>query len=99
MKAKPQILDSSIKENVMERIEHGVMIMKEGKAWGIEYEDGNSTCYGWISPENKRAMIYDPKSCTKTTDVTYPGSPLIEKLLKGKLVPVERKTTITILTK
>ena len=78
----------------MERIEVGVMVMKNGKAWGIEYEDGHSTSYGWIDPT--KAPIHNPKHCTKTTDVTYSGSHYIKELKTGKLVMVERKTIVTI---
>ena len=32
----------------MEKTEYGVMVMKDGKAWGIIHEDGHSTSYGWV---------------------------------------------------
>lgn len=79
----------------MERIEKGVMVMKNGKAWGIEYEDGHSTAYGWVHPTI--APIRDPKYCKKTTDVTYRGSPYIEELETAQLVMVERKTTVRLI--
>ena len=74
--------------------EIGVMIMKGGKAWGIVYEDGYSTAYGWVDPES--APIHDPKYCKNTTDVTYEGSPLIAELKTGQLVKVKRITTLEI---
>ena len=74
------------------KIEKGVMIMKDGKAWGIDYEDGHCTSYGWIDPED--APIHNPEFCTKVTDVTYEGSYLIDELKTGKLVLVERRTEV-----
>ena len=79
----------------MEKTETGVMVMKDGKAWGTSYEDGYSTSYGWINPAE--AEIHEPESCTKTTDVTYENSPYIEELRTGKLVMVERKTVVRIM--
>jgi len=76
----------------MSKVESGVMIMKDGKGWGITREDGHSTSYGWMDAED--APIHDPKYCTKTTDVTYKDSYLIPELLTGELVFVERTTTI-----
>lgn len=77
------------------KTETGVMIMKDGKAWGVVYEDGRSTSYGWMDPED--APIHDPKYCTKTTDATYQGSHYTKELLMGKLVSVERTTTVKIM--
>ena len=77
------------------KTEVGVMIMKDGKAWGIIYEDGRSTSYGWMDPE--AAPIHDPKYCKETTDVTYEGSHYTKELLTGKLVSVERITTVNIM--
>ena len=76
------------------KIERGVMVMKNGKAWGVEYEDGHCTAYGWIDPES--APIHNPKYCHKTTDVTYKGSPYTRELELGELVDVERTTTLSI---
>ena len=76
------------------KTETGVMVMKNGKGWGIIYEDGRSTSYGWMNPED--APIHNPEYCTKTTDVTYDGSHHTEELLTGNLVSVERTTTVTI---
>jgi len=76
----------------MSKTEKGVMIMKDGKGWGITREDGHSTSHGWMDAED--APIHDPEYCTKTTDVTYKGSYLTKELLTGELVAVERTTTI-----
>jgi len=78
----------------MERIETGVMIMKDGKAWGVAFQDGHSTSYSFIDPT--RADIHDPKYCKKPTDATYRNSPYIKQLETAELVTVERKTTVRI---
>ena len=77
------------------KTETGVMIMKNGKAWGITYEDGYSTSYGWMDAES--APIHDPKYCKVPTDVTWQGSHYTEELETGKLVHVRRTTTVEIL--
>lgn len=74
------------------KVETGVMVMKDGKAWGVEYADGQCTAYGWIAPEE--APIHDPNFCKKPTDVTYRDSPYIKELSTATLVPVVRKTTV-----
>jgi len=78
------------------KIEKGVMVMKNGKGWGIAYEDGHSTVFDWIDIED--APIHDPEFCTKTTDVTWTESPYIEELETAQLVRVERKTEVTIIS-
>jgi len=77
------------------KIETGVMVMKNGKAWGITHEDGHSTSYGWMEPES--APISDPRYCNKPTDVTYRNSPYIQELSTAKIVKVERTTTVRII--
>jgi hypothetical protein len=85
-----------VKGNAMEKIETGVMVMKNGKAWGIEYEDGQCTAYGWIDP--CEAPIHDPRFCETPADVTYQNSPYLKELSMAKLVMVERKTTVILIT-
>ena len=74
------------------KVEKGVMVMKDGKAWGISFEDGQSTSYGWIDPEN--APIHNPKYCQEPTDVIYDNSPYAEDLKLGEIVSVERRTEV-----
>jgi hypothetical protein len=74
------------------KIESGVMVMKNGKAWGKTYEDGHETNYGWMAPED--APIHDPKFCKRPIDVTYTGSHYAKELSTGKLVHVERRTEV-----
>jgi hypothetical protein len=76
------------------KTEKGVMVMLNGKAWGIEYNDGRSTSYGWISPED--AILSDPRFLTEPWHLTYRNSPYIKELQKGKIINVERRTEIII---
>jgi hypothetical protein len=76
-------------------IERGVMIMKDGKAWQVVYNDGKSREEGWGAPET--APIHDPVYCREPTDVTYKGSPSEKELRKGKVVLVERETIVRVL--
>lgn len=77
------------------KTEVGVMLMKDGKAWGIIYQDGHSTCYGWMAPEE--APIHNPKYCKKPTDVTYSEDYNIPEIKKGRLVSVVRETVVRVM--
>jgi hypothetical protein len=74
------------------KTEIGVMIMKNGKAWGIAYEDGHETNWRFIDVEE--AEIFDPKDIEKPTDVTYQGSPKWAELSGARIVAVKRTTTV-----
>ena len=74
------------------KVETGVMIMKDGKAWGKTYEDGRETCYGWMNPED--APIYNPEHLKKPEDATWKGSHHVEQLKEGQLINVKRVTMI-----
>ena len=76
------------------KIEEGVMVLKDGKAWGCTYADGRSTCYGWMEIES--APIHNPKYFKKPTDATFIGSHLEKELSKGEVVHVLRTTTVEI---
>ncbi len=73
----------------------GVMIMKDGKAWGVTYRDGNAISYGWVDPLH--APIHNPKYLKKPEDTTYANSPYVKELRTGKLVKVKRTTTVEII--
>ena len=74
----------------MEKIETGVMIMKDGKAWGVVWEDRREgICYGWVEPTE--GIIHN----IKTDDIDKYTS-YTKQLENAKLVNVERKTTITL---
>lgn len=74
--------------------ETGVLVMKNGKAWGINYSDGKSTSYGWIDPVN--APLKDEKYVKKPSDVTYRGSHYVDELIDADVVKVTRITTVEI---
>lgn len=74
------------------KIEAGVMVMKNGKAWGVKSNDGNSTSYGWVEPEN--ALIHNPLFCKQPTDVTHRLSIYVNELSTAELVHVERRTEV-----
>ena len=86
---------NEVQPNQYISVEIGVMVMKNNKAWGVEYEDGRSTSYGWIDPAC--AEISNPDYCLKPTSVTYKGSPYEKELSTACLVKVERKTVLTVL--
>lgn len=77
------------------KIESGVMVMKDGKAWGVVCEDGHSTVYGWVRAED--AKIHNPQFCKRPEDVTYRGSSYIPELRSGRLVRVERRTEVVLM--
>lgn len=78
------------------KTETGVMVMKNGKAWGFTYKDGHKTSCGWVDLED--ATIHDPAHCKQPTDVTYKGSPYEAQLRTAKLVSVQRTTTVKVST-
>jgi hypothetical protein len=79
------------------KAEFGVMLMKDGRAWGKSHDDGFSTHYDWIDPVD--APIHDPCYCTKPSDVTYEGSPNLSQIESGVLVQVVRVTCVEIIPK
>ena len=74
------------------KTETGVMLVKDGRAWGTAYEDGHSRDFGWVSLES--ANIYNPKFCKAPTDVVYSGSPDTAEVLTGKITRARRVTTV-----
>ena len=75
--------------------EIGVMVVKDGKAWGNIISDGQITLDGWVDIED--AQIRDLKYCHKPTDFTWEGSKEAKELLKGRLVKVKRTTKVELL--
>lgn len=76
------------------KTETGVMVIKNGKGWGVVYKDAQSTCYGWVDLEN--TGIYNPKYCKKPTTVTYEGSSDTKELSTAELVYVKRETKVIV---
>jgi len=76
------------------KTERGVMLMKNGLAWGIIHDDGRSTSYGWMAPEE--APIHNPEFCKRPSDVTYKGDYNMGEIKKGRLVRVVRTITVKV---
>jgi len=75
------------------KIEKGIMIIKDEKAWGeCSNPSGSSTCYGWVTLENGK--IYNPKYLKTATDATYENSLDADILSEGTIQSVERKTEV-----
>lgn len=71
----------------MYKTEFGVIIVKDGKAWG-KSSDGRHTEYGWVNLDC--AEIYNPQFLKKPTDATYPNSPYSNELGMGKILKIKR---------
>lgn len=76
------------------KIEKGVMVMKNGRAWGVEYDDGHCKVYGWLEPET--ATIYNPVYCKDPIDVLSQDSAYAREMVGAVLVPVVRTTMLTL---
>jgi len=77
------------------KLEEGVMIIKNGKAWGKIHSDGRESHYGWINIED--APIHNPKYVINPTDVTWKGSHYTHELETAKIVKVVRETKVAML--
>jgi hypothetical protein len=74
------------------RVETGVMLVKDGKAWQVIYEDGQSTVYGW--GELETGDIREAEYCKKPSDMTWVRNPDIPEMNTGTLVAVTRLTSV-----
>ena len=72
-------------------VKTGVVAELNGKFFGVQYEDGHCTSYGF--GEIEKAGVSDPEFCKRPEDKTYSGSPYVEQLRKSKLVNVKITTT------
>jgi hypothetical protein len=79
-----------------QKVHIGVVVELDGKYWGIQYEDGQVTEYGFGDIE--RARIGDPRYAKQPTDFTYKGSPYVAELSKARLLPVTRTTIFEVTT-
>lgn len=81
------------------KTETGVMLMKDGRAWGVVYADGHSTEEGWMPVED--APIHDPKFCINPSSLLSPmdrpNSSRYREVHSGKLVKVTRTTVVVVL--
>lgn len=73
-------------------IKKTTVVEKDGEYWGVQYEDGYCTEYGWGPFEN--ASFHDRRYCKKPEDATYKGSHYVNELRKGRLLDVVIKTTV-----
>jgi len=84
----------------MKKVEviEGVVSEYNGKFWGIQYTDGHSTSKDFGDFE--KAIIGNPKYCTKPTDMTWNPQNTnrynheYNLLKKAKLVKVKKTITI-----
>jgi len=79
----------------MYKSESGVLVMKDGKAWGIVYEDGRETVYGWMAPADAR--LYEAKYVAIPTSVVRDDDPDFAELSTATVVRVKRVTTIELI--
>lgn len=80
----------------MAHVERGVLIMKNGKAWGKLWADGQASEYGWMAPE--KAPLHDARYLKLPTDVVGPSETHYRReLADAQIVPVERATTVIVL--
>jgi len=75
---------------VFTKTQTGVVAEFEGKYWGIQYEDGRFTEYGF--GDIKKAIVSDPEFCKVPTDKTWKASHYFQQLEKAKLVAIEITT-------
>jgi hypothetical protein len=74
-----------------EIVRDGVVAELAGEYWGVQYQDGHCTAFGFGPIEH--ATVSDPRFCKHPCDLTYRGSSDIVKLNGATLIPV-RVTTI-----
>lgn len=77
----------------IEHIKTGVMLVLNGKAWGVNYSDGRETSYGWMEPSIK--TLYDPRFYA-TADRIAGGSHYLNEARKGVVVKATITTTVEI---
>jgi len=79
-----------------EHTEEGLMVMKDGLAWGEIYDDGRSTTYGWMDPTMK-AVEFATKDRAKylqnPTNVRG-GRGHTRELSTSKIVKVKRTVIV-----
>ncbi|MEO9497701.1 MAG: hypothetical protein ABJG42_24720 [Vibrio splendidus] len=62
------------------------VIEKNGKFWGVVYDDGKSTSYGWLD-DIEQAGTHNKRYCEKPTDAVWEGDTLgVKELSTARLV-------------
>lgn len=75
-------------------VHKGVVAEFEGKYWGVQYEDGRSTAFGYGPIQN--AVMGDPLYLHRPTDMTYEGSHYTAELSKARLLLLTKTTVYEI---
>ena len=75
-------------------VERGVMIVKEGKAWGSVPTGWDHPTPTWVDPIHGR--LCKPEFIRKPSDILSPHSLSKEEIDLGKIMPVERVTQVTV---
>ena len=74
-------------------VREGVMVVKDGKAWGVVHADGYSTSYGWVPFAH--GEVRDPDCCLEPTDMTSRYDTTARReIAEGRLVRVRITETI-----
>ena len=74
--------------------ERGVMVVKDGKAWGAVPNGWDHPTHGWVAPLHGR--LCNPEFVGTPSDILSPHSFSKEEINTGRLVPVERVTHVTV---
>lgn len=81
----------------MQKVERGVMVMKDGMVWGLTCND--PVRLGWTK-DPKDALLFKPGVCKVPIDAMkgrWYKSAHLDELSTATVVTVERVTTVTIL--
>lgn len=75
-------------------VERGVMIVKDGKAWGSVPTGWDHPTPTWVDPIY--GHLHKPEFIRKPSDILSPHSLYKEEIDLGKIVSVERVTHVTV---
>lgn len=81
--------------------ETGKLIMRDGKAFGVIYEDGRETNYGWMDPAKAKLGVglHLHKRAAEPPDPEDPRYiPCAKELLEAEIVEVKRTIIMETLT-
>jgi hypothetical protein len=77
---------------ISESVVTGVVAKKDGKYWGIQYDDGKITEYGY-GPIG-RAVMNDPEFVKRPEDMTFQSDPAFLEQLRGATLTLVKVTTV-----
>lgn len=75
-------------------VERGVMIVKDGKAWGAVPTGWGHPTQGWVNPIY--GHLHKPEFIKIPSDILSPHSLSKEEINQGRIVPAERVTHVTV---